>query len=701
MPSDEDPAKANYSKPQSEQTAVSNVTARYIQIRDIVQTIQTSVNLGLPLNRRHLRFVQFLANSTYLTCLIGGFIRLWQNGADEISLLLLIVGSGLLSLTCLYYAWFWKPEVQDKSAPSSEPPNSDERVRTQRNKQRSRQRVRRLAMVGVFAIPLLTCAGFFVWRSLPAPYVLLLIADFDGVEQQNYQVTENILRNLRNDTEPYADVKVQALSQTITEQQGSKFARDVGEWRKASIVIWGSYGVTSTNVQDSVHFEVLKPLDDFPKLEKTARGEAQTLALSELNSFKLQTRLSNEISYLTLFTLGMLQYAKEDWDGAVIRFKSALDQLKEPVTTLGQEAVYFYLGSAHSNKSDYKNAVADYTKVLKLKPNYAEAYHNRGVTHLKQGEYTQALADFKSALKLKPNYADAYYGRGLAYSSLGKYSQAINDYNKTLKLKPKYADVYHSRGRAYSKQGNYPQAITDYTKALKLKPDDANIYHNRGLAYLKQGKYPQAIADYTKALKLKPKYAAAYHGRGLAYSSLGKYPQAIDDYNQTLQLKPSYAAAHNDRGLAYLKQGNHTQALADFNSALKLKPGYAAAYYGRGLAHSSLGKYPQAIADYNYALKLKPNYADIYNSRGRAYSKQGNYTQAIADYNYALKLKPDSAASYYNKARIYSLNTEVKAANENLQRAIDLDAKYREKAKIDSDLDNIREDKQFRVLVGQ
>jgi hypothetical protein len=122
--------------------------------------VQRIVYLGLPFNSRHLHFVQFLANSTYLACLVGGFIRLWQNGADSISLLLLIVGSGLLSLTCLYYAWFWKPEVQDKSTPSSEPPDSDERVKVQQTKQQERQQLRRLAMVGFIAIPLLTCAVF-------------------------------------------------------------------------------------------------------------------------------------------------------------------------------------------------------------------------------------------------------------------------------------------------------------------------------------------------------------------------------------------------------------------------------------------------------------------------------------------------------------------------------------------------------------
>jgi len=342
---------------------------RDIQIGSIVQKI---VYLGLPFNSRHLRFVQLLTNLAYLTCWMWGFVRLWQNGADFTTLLLLIFGSGLFSLTCLYYVWFWKPEVQDKSAPSSEPPDSDQWIKTQQIKQRLRQQTRRSAIFGMVAIPLLTYSGFLLWRSLPLTNVLLLVADFDGSNQQNYQVTETLLRNLRNATEAYTDVKVQALNQTITEQQGSDAARAAGEQKKATIVIWGEYGVTPTDVQLSVHYELLKPPEIFPELGDEVDGKAQTQSIAELNSFKLQTRLSNEMTYLTLFTLGMVQYAEEDWESAIARFSDALDQVKDPVPGLGQDIVYFYRGNSYEAKSDDKNAIADYTQALKLKPDYVE-----------------------------------------------------------------------------------------------------------------------------------------------------------------------------------------------------------------------------------------------------------------------------------------------------------------------------------------
>jgi len=635
MTLDEDSTEENRCDPQFQQTAVSNVQARDIQIGQIVQKI---VYLGIPPNSPLRPFALAISIALYLTLLIVGFILLWQDGAGFIPLLLLIVGSGLLSLTCLYYAWFWKPEVQDKSPLVPEGSPADKKVKRQRTKQRSRQQIRRLAIAGFFLIPLLTCAGFFGWRSLPPTNILLLVANFDGPNQQNYQVTETLLRNLRNATKAYTDVKVQALNQTITEQQGSDGARAEGEKKKAAILIWGEYGVTPTDVQLSVHYELLKQPEYFPELGEEMDGEAQTLAIAELNSFKLQTRLSNEMTYLTLFTLGMVQYAEENWESAIARFSDALDQVKEPVPVLGQETVYFYRGTSYGTQSDYKNAIVDFNQAIKLKPDFVEAYSNRGIAYGRQGNSTQAITDYGQALKLKPDAAKVYYNRGNAYGRQGNSTQAIADFTQALKIEPDYALAYNNRGNAYATQGNSTQAIADFTQALKIEPDDALAYNNRGNAYTTQGNFTKAIADYTQALKIEPKFAEAYYNRGIAYNRQGKYTNAIADYNQALKIEPKFAEAYNNRGSAYAKRGNFSQAIADYTQALKIKPNLADAPNNRGSAYAMQGDSTKAIADFNQALKLKPDSANAYLGRGAAYRLSGDKINAIQDFKRTLAL---------------------------------------------------------------
>jgi Flp pilus assembly protein TadD len=70
-------------------------------------------------------------------------------------------------------------------------------------------------------------------------------------------------------------------------------------------------------------------------------------------------------------------------------------------------------------------AIADFTKAIKLNPNYTEAYYNRAVAANKIGEYQKAIADHQQAIKLKPNYAEAYGNLGLVYQTVGDKRQAI------------------------------------------------------------------------------------------------------------------------------------------------------------------------------------------------------------------------------------------------------------------------------------
>ena len=50
---------------------------------------------------------------------------------------------------------------------------------------------------------------------------------------------------------------------------------------------------------------------------------------------------------------------------------------------------------------------------IRLKPDYATAYYNRGIAKDDLGQYFDAIADYDIAIRLKPDYATAYYNRGI------------------------------------------------------------------------------------------------------------------------------------------------------------------------------------------------------------------------------------------------------------------------------------------------
>ena len=84
------------------------------------------------------------------------------------------------------------------------------------------------------------------------------------------------------------------------------------------------------------------------------------------------------------------------------------------------------------------------------------------------GNINAAIADLNQVIKLNPNEADAYYNRGKARTALGDTKGAIADYNWALRLKPDLAEAYGNRGILYSQTGNKQAALADLHQAAQL-----------------------------------------------------------------------------------------------------------------------------------------------------------------------------------------------------------------------------------------
>ena len=54
------------------------------------------------------------------------------------------------------------------------------------------------------------------------------------------------------------------------------------------------------------------------------------------------------------------------------------------------------------DRGDMDKAIADYTEAIRLKPDYAWAYHNRGMACRNKGDYARARADWEKVLRIGP-----------------------------------------------------------------------------------------------------------------------------------------------------------------------------------------------------------------------------------------------------------------------------------------------------------
>ena len=161
-----------------------------------------------------------------------------------------------------------------------------------------------------------------------------------------------------------------------------------------------------------------------------------------------------------------------------------------------------YLENTRGDKTNVAEILFACDQAIRLKPNFPEAYTNRGSGKAMLGHYEDAIADYDRAIYLNPNFSVAYHNRGNVKAKLTQYEDAIVDYSRAIELNPNYAEAYHGRGDAKDQLGQSEEAIADFDRAIELKPNDATMYNDRGAIKAKLGRIAEARADFERALAI-------------------------------------------------------------------------------------------------------------------------------------------------------------------------------------------------------
>ncbi len=145
-------------------------------------------------------------------------------------------------------------------------------------------------------------------------------------------------------------------------------------------------------------------------------------------------------------------------------------------------------------------------RALALKPDYAEALHDRGsaLYDLKRPE--EAAASYDAAIALKPNFADALCSRGVVRHNLDRVEEALADFDRAIVIKPDYALAFANRGNALQALKQPLEALESYDRAIALDPQLNEALFHRGMCKLSLGRMAEGWSDYEFGRKSK-KYA--------------------------------------------------------------------------------------------------------------------------------------------------------------------------------------------------
>ena len=197
----------------------------------------------------------------------------------------------------------------------------------------------------------------------------------------------------------------------------------------------------------------------------------------------------------------------------------------------------------------------EFLQILEKEKQFASLYQDSiellnifGSTNLALQNFKTAIINFNKAIKLNSNIPTIYYNLGLAYHNIGNMDDAIVNYKKAIDIKPDYDEALNNIGISLEKKGDFIGAIDKYNKVLAINPKHAGAYYNLGNVFYSKDNLILAIENFNRAIDIKPDYVDAYFNLGNALNKQGKLEEAIESFNRVLSIKPDFAKAYNNMG---------------------------------------------------------------------------------------------------------------------------------------------------------
>ncbi len=130
-------------------------------------------------------------------------------------------------------------------------------------------------------------------------------------------------------------------------------------------------------------------------------------------------------------------------------------------------------GNLFGRFDESEDSVDFYTQAIANKPQDPNAYIGLARAHGRLGRYQEAIADYTRLIELKPD-SGAYNSRAWSYHLAGRDAEGLPDAEKAVALTPTNSAAIETRAEIFEKLGRRDAAIADYRAALRIKPDMAS-----------------------------------------------------------------------------------------------------------------------------------------------------------------------------------------------------------------------------------
>ena len=192
------------------------------------------------------------------------------------------------------------------------------------------------------------------------------------------------------------------------------------------------------------------------------------------------------------------------------RLAEALRLLERAVELDANRAEYqLYAGWAANDAGNVPKAERALAEALRLDQGLADAFWQRGVLRQRQGAARDAIADLTKALELRPSRYEAHASLADAYYDLGKEPQALAEWQQAIQAQPSNATWRFRYGKLLAANHQTEPSREQLGKALELAasedPPPRWAWEAHNLLARAIGLRPDAVKHWEEFLRLGPR----------------------------------------------------------------------------------------------------------------------------------------------------------------------------------------------------
>ena len=412
---------------------------------------------------------------------------------------------------------------------------------------------------------------------------------------------------------------------------------------------------------------------------------------------------------------------------------------------------------------EYDKAHSDFAAAIKVDPKEKSIYKSRGELYYNMQQYDLSDKDFKTYVQLTPSDPIGYVGLGRNMKERDNCDEAIKMFDQAVKLRGSdYSSGYSFRAECLIKLGRFDEAASDIVTALQIDHDNKAYYllheiadssyrtivsrlkvqadkenntsewlYYLGVVSYSTKRYDKAIEYFTNAFSIDGNDVCLYQ-ISKCYSELGNMNMALKYADDAIERDSTDLHYRVNRATILYELDRIPEAIQEYDFCIEQNDASQwYYYYRRGWYKELNGDRDGAIEDYTMCITQHSQYPYVYMSRGQLLQLEGEEAAARKDFRKCIELDTVNMnkmtcafyayhflgddrnavrlldtllaheGSFYEAVCLYSRMGQKDKAIEYLRKAFENGYHNFTHLERDDDVDNIRNEKEFKDLVAQ